>query len=154
MRQIARLEISESYDLDEARGKVTIPGSERRPFSPLRFDLDSQLTDNFFLNTDFTYNFYSDVMETWNIDTGIKLNEWLMLIFERRERDDMIAKSANILGTLDVTLPKGWNGKYSVRFNEFNNEVLEHNARLSYNDKCMCWGFAIDLIDRNIFNGT
>jgi LPS-assembly protein len=154
VRQIARLEISESYDLDEARGKVTIPGSERRPFSPLRFDLDSQPTDNFFLNTDFTYNFYTDVMETWNIDTGIKLNEWLMLIFERRERDDLTDKSASILGTLDITLPKGWNGKYSVRFNEFNNEVLEHNARLAYNDKCMCWGFAIDLIDRNIFNGT
>jgi lipopolysaccharide assembly outer membrane protein LptD (OstA) len=151
VRQIARLEISESYDLDEARGKGVIPGSESRPFSPLRFDLDSQLTDNFFLNTDFTYNFYTDVMETWNIDTGIKLNEWLMLIFERRERDDMTANTASILGTIDITLPKGWNGKYSVRFDEFNNEVLEHNARLSYNDKCMCWGFSIDLIDRNIF---
>jgi LPS-assembly protein len=150
VKQIARLEISENYDLDEARGKGVIPGSERRPFSPLRFDLDSQLTENFFLNTDFTYNFYTDVMETWNIDTGIKLNEWLMLIFERRERDD---QTASILGTLDITLPKGWNGKYSVRFDEFTNEVLEHNARLTYNDKCMCWGFTIDLIDRNIFNG-
>ena len=154
VRQIARLEISESYDLDEARGKGVIPGTESRPFSPLRFDLDSQLSDNFFLNTDFTYNFYTDVMETWNIDTGIKLNEWLMLIFERRERDDMTANTASILGTIDITLPKGWNGKYSVRYDEFNNEFFEHNARLTYNDKCMCWGFSIDLIDRNIFNGT
>jgi len=151
VRQIARLELSESYDLDEARGKGVIPGSERRPFSPFRFDLDSQLTDNFFFNTDFTYNFYTDNLETWNIDTGIKLNEWLMLIFERRERDN---DTASILGTLDITLPKGWNGKYSVRFDEFNNEVLEHNVRLSYNDKCMCWGFTIDYIDRNIFTGT
>ena len=150
VEQIARLELSQSYDLDEARGLI-IPGSERRPFSPIRFDLDSKLSDSFFLNTDFTYNFYTDVMETWNIDTGIKLNSWLMLIFERRERND---QTASILGTVDITLPKGWNGKYSLRFDEFNNTLLEHNARLTYNDKCMCWGFTIDYVDRNIFSGT
>ena len=150
VRQIARLELSQSYNLDEARGLI-IPGSERRPFSPIRFDLDSKISDNFFFNTDFTYNFYTDVMETWNIDTGIKLNSWLMLIFERRERDD---QTASILGTLDITLPKGWNGKYSLRYDEFNDTLLEHNARLTYNDKCMCWGFAIDYIDRNIITGA
>ena len=150
VRQIARLELSQSYNLDEARGLI-IPGSERRPFSPIRFDLDSKISDNFFFNTDFTYNFYTDVMETWNIDTGIKLNSWLMLIFERRERDD---QTASILGTLDITLPKGWNGKYSLRYDEFNDTLLEHNARLTYNDKCMCWGFAIDYIDRNIVTGA
>lgn len=153
VRQIARLELSQSYNLDEARGLI-IPGSERRPFSPIRFDLDSKLSDNFFFNTDFTFNFYTDVMETWNIDTGIKLSKWLMLIFERRERDDPNNPTASILGTLDITLPKGWNGKYSVRFDEYNDTLLEHNARLTYNDKCMCWGFAIDYIDRNIVTGT
>ena len=152
--QIARVEISQSYDIDEARGQMIIPGTERRPFSPIRFDLDSKLTDNFFLNTDFTYNFYTDVMETWNIDTGIKLNKWLMLIFERRERDDPNNQTASILGTLDITLPKGWNGKYSIRYDEFNDTLLEHNARLTYNDKCMCWGFTVDYIDRNIFTGA
>jgi hypothetical protein len=148
--QVARLEISQSYDLDEARGQV-IPGNPRRPFSPIRFDLDSKLSDNFFLNTDFTYNVYDDVLETWNIDGGIKLNQWLMLIVERREQDDV---AASILGTLDITLPKGWNAKYSLRYDEFNDTLLEHNARLTYNDKCMCWGFTIDYIDRNIFTGT
>ena len=151
VEQIARLEISQSYDLDEARGEMVVPGNDRRPFLPIRFDLDSQLTERFFLNTDFTYNYYTGTLETWNIDTGFKLNEWLMMIFERREKDD---ERASILGTVDITLPKGWNGKYSVRFDEFTNEVLEHNARLTYNDKCMCWGFTIDFIDRNIFNGT
>jgi hypothetical protein len=150
VRQIARLELSQSYNLDEARRPI-IPGSERRPFSPIRFDLDSKPFDKLFLNTDFTYNFYTDNMETWNIDTGIKLSSWLMLIFERRERDD---RTASILGTVDITLPKGWNGKYSLRFDEFNDTLLEHNARLTYNDKCMCWGFTIDYIDRNIFTGT
>ena len=149
VRQIARLEVSESYDLDEARGLIT-PGSERRPFSPIRFDLDSSPTDYFFLNTDFTYNFYTDNMETWNIDVGVKLNKWMMLIFERREIDDELA---SILGTVDVTLPKGWNVKYSIRYNEFTDTLLEQNARITYNDKCMCWGFSLDYIDRNIFAG-
>jgi lipopolysaccharide assembly outer membrane protein LptD (OstA) len=90
-------------------------------------------------------------METWNIDTGVKVSKWLMLIFERRERDD---QTASILTTLDVTLPEGWNGKYSIRYDEFNDTLLEHNARLTYNDKCMCWAFTIDYIDRNIITGT
>jgi LPS-assembly protein len=151
VRQIARLELSQSYDIDEARGNEVIPGTRRQPFSPIRFDLDSKLSDNFFLNTDFTYNVYDDVMETWNVDVGVKLNQWLMLIFERREKDD---ESASILGTLDVTLPKGWNAKYSLRYDEFKDTLLEHNARLTYNDKCMCWGFTIDYINREIFAGT
>jgi lipopolysaccharide assembly outer membrane protein LptD (OstA) len=148
--QVARLEISQSYDLDEARGQV-IPGNPRRPFSPIRFDLDSKLSDNFFLNTDFTYNFYDDVLETLNIDTGIKLSKWLMLIVERRETDD---EAVSTLGTVSITLPKGWNGIYSLRYDELNDRLLEQNARLTYNDKCMCWGFTIDFIDRELITNN
>ena len=146
VEQIARLELSQGYDIDEAR-RSPIPGMSRQPFSTFRFDLDSKLSDNFFLNTDFTFNFYTDTVETWNIDTGFKLNKWLMLIVERRDRFD---ESASTLGTLSLTLPKGWNGKYSLRYDEFNNRLLEQNARLTYNSKCMCWGFTIDFIDRDI----
>jgi len=144
VKQIARLEVSQSYDIDEASSFI-IPGIKRRPFSPIRFDLDSKLSDNFFLNTDFSFNFYTDIMETWNIDTGIKLSKWLMLIGERRERD---GEAVSTLGTVSITLPKGWNGKYSIRYDELNDRVLAQNARLTYNDKCMCWGFSIDFIER------
>ncbi len=150
VRQIARLEISQGLDMDEATRDQT-PGNPRRPLSLLRVDLDSKLTQNFFLNTDATFNVYDDTMETWNIDAGYKLFKWLMLIFERREIRN---QTASILGTVGVTLPKGWKGKYSLRYDEFNDNFLEHNGRLTYNDKCMCWGFAIDFIDRNIITGT
>ena len=151
VRQIARLEISQSYDIDEARGQMIIPGTQRRPFSPIRFDLDSQLSDNFFLNTDFTFNYYTDTVETWNIDAGIKLNQWLMLIAERREKFD---EPTSTLGTLSITLPKGWKGIYSLRYDELNDRLLEQNARLTYNDKCMCWGFTIDFIDRDLITNN
>ncbi len=150
VRQIARLEISQSYNLSGSR-RLVIPGTGSRPFSPIRFDLDSQLSDKFFLNTDFTFNFYTDVLETWNIDTGIKLNQWLMLIVERREKDD---QAISTLGTMSITLPKGWNGKYSIRYDELNDMLLEQNARLTYNDKCMCWGFTIDFIERVLFTNN
>ena len=90
-------------------------------------------------------------METWNIDAGIKLNQWLMLIAERRDR---FGEPTSTLGTLDITLPKGWNGKYSLRYDEINNRLLEQNARLTYNDKCMCWGFTIDFIDRDLITNN
>jgi len=150
IKEIARLELSQSYDFDEAR-RPAIVGTDRRPFSAFRFDLDSQVSDNFFLNTDFTFNFYTDTFETWNIDTGIKINKWLMFIVERREKFD---EPTSTLGTLDITLPKGWNGKYSLRYDEFNDRLLEQNARLTYNDKCMCWGFTIDFIDRDLITNN
>ena len=74
-----------------------------------------------------------------------------MLIVERREKDD---QAISTLGTVSITLPKGWNGKYSIRYDELNDMLLEQNARLTYNDKCMCWGFTIDFIERVLFTNN
>ena len=73
------------------------------------------------------------------------------MIAERRETfEDPIST----LGTLAITLPKGWSGIYSLRYDELNGRFLEQNARLTYNDKCMCWGFTIDFIDRDLINNN
>jgi len=148
VNQIARFEISQTYDFREGRSFKS-PDNPRRPFSNLRFDLDSQLSDNFFFNFDSGYNVYDGLMQTFNVDVGVKLNPWLMLILEKRQVHNA---SSNILGTVDVTLPKGWNLIYSARFDEFNDRVLEHNGRAAYSDKCRCWGLRMDIIRRRNIN--
>jgi len=148
--QIARFEISQGYDIIEAT-RLETPATPRRPFTNLRFDLDSELTDYLMLGFDTEYNIYDGVMETLNFDVGVKPTDWLMLIFEKRGVHN---QSATILGTLAVDLPKGWNIKYSTRFDEFREEILEHNARLTFNNSCECWGFILDFIRRENFDGS
>lgn len=146
--QVARFEVSQSYNFKESR-RFETPLTPRRPFSNLRFDLDSRLTDYFMLNFDSEYNVYDGHVERFNVDVGVKISEWLMLVVEKRQVHN---ESAMILGTLDVTLPKGLNFKYSARFDEFNDRVLEHNGRATYSDKCKCWGVSLDIIRRRNIN--
>ncbi|MGP0564515.1 MULTISPECIES: LPS-assembly protein LptD [unclassified Nitrospina] len=148
VRQVARFEISQSYNIKEAR-RFQTPLTPRRPFSDLRFDLDTRFTDYFMFNFDSEYNVYDGFVQRFNFDVGIRLSEWLMVVLEKRQVHN---ESAMILGTLDVTLPKGLNFKYSARFDEFNDRVLEHNGRASYSDPCKCWGLSFDFIRRRNIN--
>jgi len=146
--QIAQFEISQGYDIIETT-RLANPMTPRRPLTNLRFDLDSRLTDYLMLNFDTEYNVYDGVLETANFDVGVKPTDWMMLIFERRA---VHRQSASILGTVALDLPKGWNIKYSTRFDEFREEILEHNAQLTFNNSCVCWGFILDFIRRNNFD--
>ncbi len=148
VNQVARFEISQEYDFREGRSFKS-PNNPRRPFSNLRFDLDSQLTDYFFFNFDSGYNVYDGFMETFNFDVGVKVHPWLMFILEKRQVHNT---SSSILGTVDLSLPKGWNFVYSARFDEFNDRVLEHNGRAAWSDKCRCWGIRMDVIRRRNIN--
>ena len=150
-RQLARFEISQSYNLNEADRLLTSPTDRRRPFSTLRFDFDSRLHDRLMLNFDSTLNVYDGTIETFNFDVGIKPTDNLMVIMERRLAHDT---SASILGTLNYRFLPGWQMLFSVRFDEFNETLLEKNGRLSFNDPCECWGASIDVIQRlNINSG-
>ena len=148
--QIARFEISQGYDIIETTRLVTAM-TPRRPFTNLRFDLDSQLTDYLMFNFDTEYNTYDGVLETINFDVGVKPTDWMMLIFEKR---GVHRQSASMLGTVELDLPKGWNIKYSARFDEFQEEFLEHNAQLTFNNSCKCWGFILDFIRRKNFDNN
>ncbi len=150
VQQIARFEISQSYDFLEA-SRMETPLTPRRPFSNLRFDFDSRFLKYFMFNFDTTFNFYDGVVETFNFDIGIRPSKWVMLILERRHIHN---QSASILGTIDLNIPHGWNFKYSARYDEFNERFLEHNARLTFNNLCECWGFAVDFINRKNINGS
>jgi LPS-assembly protein len=148
-RQVARFEVSQSFDFLEAT-RFETSSNRRRPFSNLRLDLDSQLTDYFMLNFDTTLNVHNAAIETFNMDVGIKPTDWLMLILEKRHIHN---QSASLLGTVEFDLPKGWNMKYSARYDEFHEEFLEHNGRITFDNHCKCWGFALDIINRKNING-
>lgn len=146
--EVLRFEVSQTYDIREATADLD-PGESAEPFSRIRFDLDSQFIDPLLVNFDTTYSFYDSVIETFNFEVGIKPTDWLTLFMERRFTRN---STTYLQGTIDLDLKKGWNFAYSTRFDEREGEFSENDFSLSFEDKCACWGFSFDLINRKNIN--
>lgn len=143
-REALRFDVSQTIDLIEATGSES--SENKRPFSDLRFDLDSRLHDNLELNFDSTYDVHENVLKTFNVELGVKPMDSLYLLFERRWAKD---SSTFIVGTVDWDLGKGWRMQGTTRFDERNGVSKENNFSLLYDNPCKCWGFKFDIIERD-----
>ncbi len=149
-REAVRFILSQSYDLLEAERRGT-QENPSEPFSDIRFDIDSRLADPLLLNMDSTYDVNDKVLKTLNLQIGFRPMDALTLYFERRftRRGD-----ATSMATVDWDFKKGWNLKASTRLDEITATHRESNLSLLYDDPCKCWGFNVDVIQRNNFNST
>lgn len=145
--QLLRFEVLQSYDL---RDTETASGVNARPFSDLRFDLDSRLSDPIILNIDSTFNVYDEQFKTFNVLAGIKPVDSLTLMAERRYTR---GSTTFLLGTVDYAFLDGWRLQYSARYDEKRKEFQENDLSLSYHNDCNCWGIGIDFIQRKNING-
>jgi len=147
-REALRFVVSQSYDFREA---VRDPSPiSKKPFSDIRFDLDSRLIESLILNADTTYDIYDNQINSFNFEMGIKPRDTLSLIMERRYIRN---ESTFWTGTLDWAFRQGWNFQYSARFDENAKTFRENDLSLLYDDPCECWGFSLDFIQRNIVFG-
>lgn len=137
-----RFEISQSYDFREAT-KTLSAGVERRPYSDVRWDIDSNIWTPLSLNFDGTFDVYDSLLKTANVELGINPGGTWSLYFERRYIRD---KSTFILGSLGLDLKKGWRAKYSARYDELNKEFLENDFSIKYS--AQCWDVSFDFINR------
>ena len=117
----------------------------KRPFSDLRFDLDSRLHDNLELNFDATFDVYENVLKTFNIELGIKPIDSLYLFFDRRYTKN---SSTFFIAGADWNLGKGWRIQGTTRYDEKEKTFRENNFSLNYDNPCKCWGFNFDIIER------
>jgi LPS-assembly protein len=145
-REVLRFDISQSFNLIEATGEEK--PEDKKPFSDLRFDLDSRLTDYFEFNADTTYDIYNDVFKNWNFEVGVKPVDSLYLAVERRyvRRGDIFT-----IASIDWAMKEGWRLQASTRLDEVTNTNRENHLTLLYDDPCRCWGFNFDFIKRNNF---
>ena len=148
-KQILRFNISQTYNIREATRQKQ-PGEDRLPFSDLFFDFDSRPLESIILNTDASYNFNTDLLNTFNFEVGIKPVNNLWAIMERRWTRN---GPSYILGTLDMALKPGWRVQYSARYDELVSTFRENQFSLLYDNPCKCWGFSFDIIDRH-FDAT
>ena len=115
----------------------TADESPSRPFSDIRFDLDSRLVDPLLLNVDSNYDYNNKVFTYWNWQVGFRPYEELTAYIERRwtRRGDVTT-----VATLDWDFLKGWNLKASTRLDEITDTHRENNLSLLYDDPCKCYG--------------
>ena len=153
-REVLRFDISQTFDLIEATGSED--SANKRPFSDLRFDLDSRLHDNLMLNFDATFDVHEGFLKTFNTEAGIKPIDSLYLFFERRfSKSSPTADSSTfLLGTVDWSFAKGWRMRGTTRYDEEAKTFRENNFSLLYDNPCKCWGFNFDIVDRaNLVQG-
>ena len=141
-REVLRFDISQSMDLIEATGSEE--SDNKLPFSDLRFDLDSRLHDNLLFNFDSTFNVKESALKTFNLGVGVKIDS-LYVFFDRRWTQN---QDAFIISGMDWTINEGWNLKATTRYNESQDKFPENQLSLLYDNPCKCWGFNLDLIER------
>lgn len=153
-REILRFDVSQSYDFKK-RTLLDTPGVigtfNNKPFSNLRFDLDSRLSDAFMFNAAATYDIYEGQIQTSNFEFGVKPLDQVSFFVERRFIRD---QSTFLLGSLYWALQKGWLLKATTRFDELTETFRENDVSILYDNPCKCWGFAVDFISRDIIAGS
>ena len=149
-REALRFIISQSYDLREAQ-RVGTTDQPSLPFSDIRFDLDSRITDSLLLNVDSNFDYNNDVFTYWNFQVGFRPKDELTLYLERRWNR---RSSISTVATLEWDFKKWWNLRASTRLDEVTDTHRENNLSLLYDDPCKCWGLSFDYINRNNFNST
>jgi LPS-assembly protein len=142
-REVLRFDISQTMDLIEATGSEK--SENKQPFSDLRFDLDSRLHDNLEFNFDSTFDVHTSALKTLNLELGLKPIDSLYVFFDRRWAKD---QETFIISGIDWRINEGWNLKATTRYNETADKFPENHLSLLYDNPCKCWGFNLDLIER------
>ena len=166
IREIMRFEISHSYDIGEATRNPRA-GTELRPFSDIRMDFDSRLFKPLLLNFDSTFDVEDGKFNTFNFEVGIKPWKNVSFFVERRfarnSVQNLISNNALVevnteqtqflTGSLFWAFARGWQVQATTRYDELRKTFRENDFSISFDDHCECWGFAFDLIQRNIISG-
>ena len=151
-REILRFDVSQSYDFQKStKGNsldTAVPDEDA--FSEMRFDLDSRLFDGFLLNSDATFDFQDNTVDTFNFEVGVKPLDKVSLFVERRFIRD---QSTFLLGSIYWAFKKGWQIQATTRYDELTKTFRENDVSLLYDNPCKCWGFSVDFINRDIISG-
>lgn len=148
-RQIGRFLLAQSYDINEARQDNVPAGEEKRPFSPIRAELDLWLTPYVTLDSDAEWDVYDHRLQSGNI--GFVLNDRRddRLYAEYRfTRDEIESIYTDLFVNLTRMIGAGFDYQYNIR----SEERLKTGVRLLY--RSQCWsisaGYLWEPSDRKI----
>lgn len=141
--QFCRLEISQSYDIDEATRSDLEPGEERRPFLPIVGDLEVRLAPFLTVDSDVGWNVYDERFDFANIAMRVTDVRKDYLFLEYRFTRDEIE---SIYTDLQLELFGGLAAGVEHERNIFSGETLKTAVRGIY--RSQCWGLEVRFVDR------
>jgi LPS-assembly protein len=146
IREFMLLTLSQEYDIAEAR-RDEESGQPRRPFSPLKLDLELKPFANLGLDWETYYNFYEHRMESNNMDlrfeltSGVSLQAGWRYTNEEQEPDINFLSAGTDFG-MWKSIKLGISGKYNLESDEW----VEDKYTLLYTSQC--WSIGLSYVDR------
>jgi LPS-assembly protein len=144
-REVCRFNIEQSYDIKEAREDDPAGwqnGTDRRPFSPLRMELDLRPVDNFRIDVDAGWDKYENGWSEYDMTMNLfdKRGDALYMAY-RYDRD--IAETIYARGALALNRSLKLYGEHE--YNYFNHMKIETSVGCLYNADC--WSFDVRFTD-------
>ncbi|MEE8423733.1 MAG: LPS assembly protein LptD, partial [Thermodesulfobacteriota bacterium] len=143
-RDTVFLEVSQSFDINEARSNSTTPEDEKRPFSDLKVEMILTPDDRIYFKGEGEYNVYSSQVSTYDLS---------MILKDRRgdKLDVGYSYNRNVANYLDldinVNIFKGLDFFHSSRFSflDANTKTLETTYGIDYQRQC--WGIRLSRVE-------
>jgi len=149
-RQLARIALSQTFDVAEARRTQDLETRERRPFGFIVFDVTSRPTRQIRLFHQTLYNQYEQEIDQHT--TGFLLDggrNWFLNIDRTWSRQRNEFPQSTGQSFIDFSgggaLGRRWFIEYLTRLNKVERATLEQSVILRY--QSCCWGVSLTLTD-------
>lgn len=143
-RDTVFLEVSQSFDINEARSNSTTPEDEKRPFSDLKVEMILTPDDRVYFKSKGEYNVYSNQVSNYDLS--------MILKDQRGDKLDVgYSYNRNVANYLDldinVNLFKGFDFFHSSRFSflDADTKTLETTYGIDYQRQC--WGIRLSRVE-------
>jgi LPS-assembly protein len=144
-RQFARLKFEQSYDIKEARGDDPADGTEntkRRPFSPIKGELDFTLGRYLMVDADAQWDVYEDKFNSGNIAFTVADKRNDRLYAEYRYTED---STESVFFNVHLKISDSLNTFAEYERNILDNRRIDTVLGILY--KAQCWSIEFRYID-------
>jgi LPS-assembly protein len=143
-RQFGRLKFEQSYDINEARDDRAdgIPDNERRPFSPLKADLDLTLSQYLTVDADAQWDVYDDTFTTTNAAVTVTDKRGDSFSTEYRFTEN---ETESIIFNIRLKVSDKFTSFAKYERNIFDDQRIDTIVGILY--KTQCWSLELRYID-------
>ena len=151
-----RIKLEQYYDIREARGSDRVDPERKRPFSPIRAELEYAPARYLRLNADAEYDVYDNRLVTRNVSATLNSPRgdefYLRYRYDKGDyhfyrKDDTVDDIESIYGRLRLKLPFRFTVYGSNEYDLEENERIETIVGLVY--EAQCWSFDVRYKDED-----
>jgi LPS-assembly protein len=145
-----RIKLEQYYDIREARGSDRVDPERKRPFSPIRAELEYAPARYLKLNADAEYDVYDNRLVTRNVSATLNSPRgdefYLRYRYDKGDyhfyrKDDTVDDIESLYGRLRLKLPFRFTVYGSNEYDLEENERIETIVGLVY--EAQCWSFDV-----------